>query len=240
MRKITCIIIDDEPFALELVESYVKKTPFLELRGKCLNAFEALKIVSSEKIDLLFLDIQMPEMTGVELSKTLPPDVKVIFTTAFKDYAFEGFQVNAIDYLLKPFNYQEFLKAANKAAQWLGTGAEEKQDTAYTDNFIFVKSEYKQLKINLEDVYYFEGLKDYIKIWLNSQPRPVLTLMSLKTLEQELPPDRFMRVHRSFIIALNKIESIERSQVIINNERITIAEQYKGKFQEFIDNKSFN
>jgi two-component system response regulator LytT len=239
MRKMNCIIIDDEPLALDLVESYVAKTPFLELKGKCLNAFEAMKIVSSEKIDLAFLDIQMPDMNGVEFSKTLPPGIKIIFTTAFKDYAFEGFRVNAVDYLLKPFNYSEFLKAANKAVQWINAG-EEKPEGGYRDNFIFVKSEYKQLKINLDEVYYFEGLKDYIKIWLTSQPKPVLTLMSLKTLEQELPAERFMRVHRSFIVALDKIESVERSQIVINKERITIAEQYKNKFQAFVENNSLN
>ncbi len=244
MRKISCLIIDDEPFALDLVESYVKKTPFLELKGKCLNAFEAMQIVGSEKIELIFLDIQMPDMNGVEFSKTLSPEVKIIFTTAFKDYAFEGFKVNAVDYLLKPFNYQEFLKAANKAMQWLGinnsSNVEERPENNYKANFIFVKSEYRQVKINLDDVFYFEGLKDYIKIWLSSQPKPVLTLMSLKMLEQELPPDRFMRVHRSFIIALDKIESVERSQIIINKERITVADQYKSRFQSFVENKSLN
>ena len=239
MRKINCIVIDDEPLALELVESYVHKTPFLELRGKCLNAFEAIRIINSEKIDLLFLDIQMPEMTGLELSQVLSPDIKIIFTTAFKDYAFDGFKVNALDYLLKPFNYQEFLKAAGKAMHWISRG-DEKNDAPFRENFIFVKSEYKQLKINLDEIYYFEGLKDYIKIWLTSQPKPVLTLMSLKTLEQELPEEKFMRIHRSFIVALDKIESIERSQVIINKERITVAEQYKSKFQVFIDTRSLN
>jgi DNA-binding LytR/AlgR family response regulator len=239
MRKMNCIIIDDEPLALDLVESYVVKTPFLELKGKCLNAFEAMKVVSSEKIDLAFLDIQMPDMNGVEFSKTLPHGIKIIFTTAFKDYAFEGFRVNAVDYLLKPFNYSEFLKATNKAMQWINA-SEEKPEGGYRDNFIFVKSEYRQLKINLEEVYYFEGLKDYIKIWLTSQPKPVLTLMSLKTLEQELPAERFMRVHRSFIVALDKIESVERSQIVINKERITIAEQYKSKFQAFVENNSLN
>ncbi|MES2679772.1 MAG: LytTR family DNA-binding domain-containing protein [Bacteroidota bacterium] len=239
MQKINCIIIDDEPFALDLVESYVKKTPFLELKGKCLNGFDALKIVNSEKIDLLFLDIQMPDMSGLELSQALSQDVKIIFTTAFKDYAFEGFKVNAVDYLLKPFNYNEFLKATGKAMQWMGLNAEKPQ-AAFKENFIFVKSEYKQLKINLDDIYYFEGLKDYIKIWLVSQPKPILTLMSLKTLENELPEEKFMRVHRSFIVALDKIESVERSQIIINKERITVADQYKSKFQTFIDNRSLN
>jgi len=238
MKKINCLVIDDEPLAIELMESYVNKTPFLELRGKCLSPFDAMSILNTEKIDLIFLDIQMPDMNGMDFSKTLSPEIKIIFTTAFKDYAFEGFRVNAVDYLLKPFNYQEFLKAANKAAERLST-SEEKKDNTYTNDFIFVKSEYKQIKINLNEVLYFEGLKDYIKIWVNTQPRPVLTLMSLKTLEHELPPHKFMRIHRSFIIALDKIESVERSQIIINKERITVAEQYKEKFQEFIEHKSF-
>lgn len=239
MRKINCLIVDDEPLALGLVEGYVQRTPFLELKGKCLSALEALNILNSEKIDLIFLDIQMPDMSGIDLSKTLSHGTRVIFTTAFKDYAFEGFKVNAIDYLLKPFNYTEFLRAANKAAEYLNMDLS-KKNLVYTDNFIFVKSEYKQLKINLEEVYYFEGLKDYIKIWVSSQTKPILTLMSLKTIEQELPEDRFMRVHRSFIIALDKIESVERSQIIINKERITIAEQYKPKFQAFVEAKSLN
>lgn len=239
MRKINCLIVDDEPLALGLVEGYVQRTPFLELKGKCLSALEALNTLNSEKIDLIFLDIQMPDMSGIDLSKTLHQGTRVIFTTAFKDYAFEGFKVNAIDYLLKPFNYTEFLRAANKASEYLNMDSS-KNNLVYTDNFIFVKSEYKQLKINLEEVYYFEGLKDYIKIWVSSQTKPILTLMSLKTIEQELPEDRFMRVHRSFIIALDKIESVERSQIIINKERITIAEQYKPKFQAFVEGKSLN
>jgi DNA-binding LytR/AlgR family response regulator len=237
MRNLNCIIVDDEPLALALVESYVNKTPFLTLKGKCLNAFEAMQMVNNEKIDLVFLDIQMPDMTGLDFGRSLSPTVKIIFTTAFKDYAFEGFKVDAVDYLLKPFNYTEFLKAANKAAERFGLH-EEKSDPPYKDNFIFVKSEYRQLKINLDEVFYFEGLKDYIKIWLSSQSKPILTLMSLKTLEQELPEEKFMRVHRSFIIALDKINVVERSQIIINNERITIAEQYNEKFHAFIEKKS--
>lgn len=239
MEKLNCIIVDDEPLALDLIESYVNKTPFLYLKGKCLNAFEAMNILNSEKIDLIFLDIQMPDMNGIDFSKTISPETKIIFTTAFKEYAFDGFKVNAIDYLLKPFNYSEFLKAANKAAERFSF-IEEKRERVQKDPFIFVKSEYKQIKINLNDVLYIEGLKDYVKIWLGNQPKPILTLMSLKNFEQELDPYKFMRVHRSYIIALDKIETIERSQVIINNERITIAEQYKDKFQEFLDDKSLN
>ena len=239
MKKLKCIIVDDEPLALDLVEGYVLKTPFLELKAKCLNAFEAIKILNSEKIDLVFLDIQMPDMNGIDLSKTISPETKIVFTTAFKDYAIDGFKVNAVDFLLKPFNYVEFLNAANKALIHLSDKVEN-NDSDQKNQFMFVKSEYKQIKINLDDVYYFEGLKDYIKIWLLSQPKPILTLMSLKTLEEELPENRFMRVHRSFIVALDKITVIERGQILINNERITVAEQYKNKFQQFIDRKSFN
>ena len=188
MRKLKCIVVDDEPLALELMESYVTKTPFLELKGKCLNAFEALELVNSANIDLVFLDIQMPDMNGIDFSQTLSANTKVIFTTAFKDYAIDGFKVNAIDFLLKPFNYPEFFKAATKALDRISL-EEEKGASLSATNFIFVKSEYKQIKINLSEVYYFEGLKDYIKIWLTSQAKPILTLMSLKTLEEELPED---------------------------------------------------
>lgn len=239
MRKLKCIVVDDEPLALELVESYVNKTPFLELKGKCLNAFEALELINGTNIDLVFLDIQMPDMNGIDFSQTLSGNTKVIFTTAFKDYAIDGFKVNAIDFLLKPFNYPEFFKAANKALDRISL-EEEKDSSSSASNFIFVKSEYKQIKINLNEVYYFEGLKDYIKIWLTSQTKPVLTLMSLKTLEEELPETRFMRVHRSFIVALDKIDAVERGQILIKNERITVAEQYKNRFQQFIEKKSFS
>lgn len=238
MQKISCLVVDDEPFALDLIEGYVLKTPFLELKGKCLNAFEAMVIMNHEPIDLIFLDVQMPDMNGIDFSSTIPPSTKIIFTTAFKTYAFEGFRVDALDYLLKPFNYAEFLKAANKARDRIAKPAE--KTAAPPDDFIFVKSEYKQIKIDFDQVLYFESLKDYIKIWLTDRPKPILTLMSLRTLEKELPPDKFMRIHRSYIIALNKIESVERNQVIINKERITIAEQYKDKFQQFIEKKSFN
>ncbi|WP_317897536.1 LytR/AlgR family response regulator transcription factor [Aurantibacillus circumpalustris] len=239
MKKLKCIIVDDEPLALDLVGGYILKTPFLELKAKCLNAFEAIQILNSEKIDLVFLDIQMPDMNGIDLSKTISLETKIVFTTAFKDYAIDGFKVNAVDFLLKPFNYVEFLNAANKALVHLA-GKVLKSDSIAENQFMFVKSEYKQLKINFYEVYYFEGLKDYIKIWLTSQPKPILTLMSLKTLEEELPEDRFMRIHRSFIIALDKIQAVERGQVIIHDQRITVAEQYKNKFQQFIEHKSFN
>ena len=239
--KITCIIVDDEPMALNLVESYVEKTPFLALKKKCSSAIEALEFIKNEPVDLLFLDIQMPDLSGIAFSKMVPKEMRIIFTTAFDQYALEGFKVEALDYLLKPFDYAEFLEAANKASKWFSL-IHGKQETILSDEkeFLFVKSEYKQLRIKLDDVLYFESLKDYIKIWLKDNPKPILTLMSLKMLEDELPSNKFMRVHRSFIVALKNIEVIERSQIIINKERITVSEQYKTKFLEFVNNNSFN
>jgi DNA-binding LytR/AlgR family response regulator len=240
--KITCIIVDDEPMALNLVESYVEKTPFLLLKKKCSSAIEALEFLKTNPVDLLFLDIQMPDLTGIEFSKMLPKDTRVIFTTAFDQYALEGFKVEALDYLLKPFDYAEFLAAANKASTWfsLVKGKQQPMISQKEKEFLFVKSEYKQLRIKLTEVLYFEGLKDYIKIWLKDNPKPVLTLMSLKSLEEELPGTQFMRVHRSFIVSLKNIEVIERSQIIINKQRITVSEQYKRKFTDYINSNSLN
>ena len=240
--EITCMIVDDEPMAVNLVESYVDKTPYLTLKKKCNSAIEAMQFLNTEKVDLLFLDIQMPDLTGLEFSKMLSKETRVIFTTAFDQYALEGFKAEALDYLLKPFDYAEFLTAANKALDWftLVKGKTTTTKVSEAKEFLFVKSEYKQLRIKLADVLYFEGLKDYIKIWLKDNPKPILTLMSLKSLEEDLPSSQFMRVHRSFIVALKYVEVIERSQIIINKQRITVSEQYKPKFLEYINNNSLN
>ncbi|WP_205860294.1 LytTR family DNA-binding domain-containing protein [Polaribacter sp. 20A6] len=237
--KITCVIVDDEPMALNLVESYVEKTPFLVLKKKCSSAIEAMEFIKNEPVDLLFLDIQMPDLTGIEFSKMLPKETRVIFTTAFDQYALEGFKVEALDYLLKPFDYAEFLASANKANTWFELVKGKKHPIVSDEKeFLFVKSEYKQLRIKLADVLYFEGLKDYIKIWMKDNPKAILTLMSLKSLEAELPEAQFMRVHRSFIVSLKNIEVIERSQIVINKQRITVSENYKPKFLEFVNNNS--
>ena len=211
------------------------------LKKKCNSAIEAMEFIKNEPVDLLFLDIQMPDLTGIEFSKMLPKETRVIFTTAFDQYALEGFKVEALDYLLKPFDYAEFLAAANKARTWFELLKGNKPTIISEEKeFLFVKSEYKQLRIKLEDVLYFEGLKDYIKIWIKDNPKPILTLMSLKSLEEELPDTKFMRVHRSFIVSLKNIEVIERSQIIINNQRITVSEQYKNKFTDYINSNSLN
>ncbi|MAU72746.1 MAG: DNA-binding response regulator [Pseudozobellia sp.] len=236
---LSCIVVDDEPMALNLVESYVEKTPFLELKKKCSSAIEALEFLRHEPVDLLFLDIQMPDLTGMQLSKMLPKECKVIFTTAFDQYALEGFKVSALDYLLKPFDYSEFLMAAQKALDWFSLKSVPKVNEGnFQKEFLFVKSEYRQLKIQLSEILFIEGLKDYVKIWLKGNPKPILTLMSLKSLEEELPETDFLRVHRSYIVSLNNVEVIERSQILINDLRITVSDQYKPKFLEFVKRNS--
>lgn len=239
--QISCIVVDDEPMALQLIEGYVLKTPFLALKKKCDSAIEALTFMEKEPVDLVFLDIQMPDLTGIGLSKLIPKSTRVIFTTAFSEYALEGYKVEALDYLLKPFDYAEFLSAATKAKEWFSLiKAKGQAPTISEKKFLFVKSDYKQLKIHLDDVLYFEGLKDYIKIWLKDRPRPVLTLMSLKSLQEVLPADKFMRIHRSFIVALDAIDVIERSQLIIGEQRITVSENYKPDFLAYISKNSLD
>jgi DNA-binding LytR/AlgR family response regulator len=233
MNKIRCLIIDDEPPALDLLESYVVRTPFLELTGKCMNAFKVLEIIDQQSIDLLFLDIQMPDFNGIELSRTLGTNISVIFTTAFQQYAIEGYKVDAIDYLLKPFNYEEFLKAAKKARERFRLTKSFTREESQ-ESILFVRSGYMQVKIDLKNVLYIESLKDYVKIHLVEPAPPVLSLMSLKTLENCLPKQNFLRIHRSYIINLERIDAIERSQVLIGKERITIADPYIGQIQKYV------
>jgi len=238
MNKLTCLIVDDEPLALDLIERYVRQTPFLELAGKCANAFEAMEKLHETPVQLIFLDIQMPGLNGLAFSRTLSKEQRVIFTTAFEKYALDGYKVEALDFLLKPFNYEEFLKAANKAREWFEL-VSRSQEAAPVADYIFVRSAYKQVKVLLKDIVCIEGVKDYVKIWLDKEPVPIMSLMSLKSFEEEiLPPAAFMRVHRSYIIALDKIQFVERSQVIINDLRITIGEPYKEQFQNYLSGKT--
>lgn len=238
-EKISCIIVDDEPAALQLMERYAQKTPFLDLKAALNNGIEVLQFLQQhEAPSLLFLDIQMPELSGIALSRLLPAESKVIFTTAFEQYAIEGYKVNALDYLLKPIDYTEFLTAALKAKDWFQQQTILKSNVTgniHTNDFLFIRSEYKQLKIKISDIIYIEGFKDYAKIFIASEKHPILSLISLKKLEEELPPEKFMRIHRSFIVALNKIDHIERNQIIISNQRITIAEQYRPAFNDFVN-----
>ena len=239
---IKCAIVDDEPLAVELLASYVKKIPFLELCGKYNNATDALHGITEDAVDLLFLDIQMPELNGLELSKMVPENTRIVFTTAFDRYAVDGFRVNALDYLLKPISYADFLEACNKAMQWfqLVQQQEESSPAAAAEEIksIFVKSEYKLLQINLDDIRYIEGLKDYVKIYTEQSPHPILSLMNMKAIEQMLPTSRFIRVHRSFIVQKSKIREIERNRIVFGDVYIPIGDSYKQAFQDFINAKS--
>ena len=235
--KLSCAIIDDEPLAVELMESYVRKTPFLELQGSFGSGVAAFGMLRDRPVDLLFCDIQMPGLNGVEFSRMLPADTRVIFTTAFSRYAVEGFRVNAVDYLLKPISYADFLAAAQKALEWFEL---KRRAGAPADDLrsIFVKTEYRLRQIELERILYIEGLKDYVKIHVEDEPHPVLSLMSLKSLEEQLPADRFIRVHRSYIVQPAKIRTIERNSIVFGRERIPISENYRQAFFDFLADRS--
>ncbi len=238
--KLKCIIVDDEPLAIDLLKTYVLKTPFLELAGTFNNALSAIDTLNSDNIDVLFLDINMPQINGLEFSKTLSPSVRVIFTTAYDQYAVEGFRLNALDYLLKPINYTEFLQAANKALEWFKLTSREAatDEGTISSSSIFVKSGYRMEKIEFDNILYIENQKDYVKFHLENEKEPVSSLMSMQSLEDKLPPTLFMRVHRSFIVNLDKIKTIERNCIIFGKEYIPVSESYKAKFTEFL-NKHF-
>ena len=240
--KIKCIAIDDEPLALEQIGSYVQKTPFLELIATCKNAYEALDILKEKEVDLMFIDIDMPDISGLDLVKSLVKKPQIIFTTAYSEYAFEGFQVDAIDYLLKPINYAAFLKAANKSKIWFEANSPEKaeQQPKSDRKEIFVKSNYKVVRILLADISYIESANEYIKIFLENQ-EVITTFMRLKNIEELLPAGDFMRVHKSFIINLNKILAVDRNRIFIDKKKhIPVGEQYKEIFNKYMDDTFLN
>ena len=234
--KITCIAIDDEPLAVKKIAAYIQKTPFLELVAECRNAFEAMEIINNHTVQLLFIDINMPDLNGMEFVKSLADKPYIVFTTAYSEYAVEGFQVDATDYLLKPVTYSNFLKAANKVKNLIDLNANsQKESIRATTSHLFVKSEYKLIRVELDDIKYIESQHEYIKIHLINST-PVMTQLSMKAIEEQLPPDRFMRVHRSFIVNLNKISVVERNRIVFDGKvYIPVSEQYKEKFQEYID-----
>lgn len=234
-----CAITEDEPLALGLLESYVNKTPVLELAGKYRSAVEALAGLKENPVDLLFLDIQMPELDGLEFSRMIPASTRIVFTTAFGSYALEGYKVNALDYLLKPISYPEFIRSVNKALEWFGI-ARKASDSPAPDrpdlirDCIYVKSEYKLVRIPFDSIRYIEGLKDYVKFYTASSDSPILSLMSMKNLEELLPKDRFIRVHRSFIIRIAGIKAIDRNRIIMDGANIPIGDTYRDVLQKLV------
>jgi len=229
------VAIDDEPLALKLVKGYVEKTPTLELAGAFDNPVEAVAFIQSGDVDLVFLDIQMPDLTGTELARVIAGGPKVIFTTAYEKYALEGFRLDAVDYLLKPFSYAEFLKAVQKAEKLIAAERSHLPSLEVSNDFLFIKSESRIRRINFSEIHYIEGLKDYVKIWLKEEKKPVLSLSTLKALESRLPSDRFMRVHRSFIVNLETVKVIERGRIVFGEVRIPVTEQYIENFRRFLD-----
>jgi two-component system, LytTR family, response regulator len=232
---IQCIAIDDEPLALKQMAGYIEKTPFLELVGQFESALQAISWLQENQVELMFLDINMPDLSGMDFVKSMKNPPGVIFTTAYSEYALEGFRVDAIDYLLKPIGYTDFLKAAEKALERIGKREEAASQVESDDNYLFVKSEYKILRINMSEITYIEGMREYVRIHIENQ-RPVMALMSMKKMEAFLPKHRFMRVHRSYIVNLNKVNTVERMRILFDPDiRIPVSEQYKEAFQDFLD-----
>lgn len=238
---LNCAIVDDEPLALELLKSYVEKTSFLRLVGKYSSAVQAMtEIPLHEEVHVLFLDIQMPELNGLEFSHMVNPETRIIFTTAFGQYALDSYKVNALDYLLKPVSYAEFLQSVNKAVQWyeLKQKADNGTEADEGDDCIYVKSDYKLLQIALDRILYIEGLKDYIKIHVENEPKAILSLISMKAMEEKLPSNRFIRVHRSFIVQKSKIKVIDRGRIVFGKEYIPVSDSYKQELQTYLNSHS--
>ena len=233
MNRINCLILDDEPAALEVLEHYIGRVYFLNLVKKCQSAIEAMQVLEESKIDLLFLDIHMADVNGIQFLKSIIARPAVIFTTAYKEYALDGYELDVTDFLLKPFDFERFLKAVNKASNQLSRSVRQTLDKKKPLQFIFIKADYKLLKINVDDILFIEGLKDYIKIY--TRQKLFLTLMSMTAIEEKLPPDEFFRIHRSYIISLDKIDSVSRHRVVIGERFIPISIPYRERFYRIID-----
>ncbi|PLW95711.1 MAG: DNA-binding response regulator [Marinilabiliales bacterium] len=239
MNKITCIAVDDEPLALGLMVSHIAKTPFLELKAGFDNPIDASEFLMENSVDLIFLDIQMPDLTGTEFARTLNDDCKVIFTTAYDKYAVEGFQLHALDYLLKPISYEVFLNSVMHAKQYFDMvkGSDKNNSVDTQVDFLFIKADYQIHRIELANILYFEGLKDYIKLYLAGSDKPIVFHATMKSMEEKLPAGRFMRIHRSYIVSLSQIKTIEHDRIIFGDKRIPVSKAYKPAFDDFVRRK---
>lgn len=241
-RSIKCIVVDDEPLALRLITAFVERTPFLQICGAYLSAAEALAAITPE-IQVVFLDISMPELTGLELARLLPPDVKVVFTTAYREYAFDSYNVHAADYMLKPLSYPRFLEAAQRLRELLPDtrGAVEiaspkgEARDGSTQDYIFVKCDYRLMRIDLQDILYLKGLKDYVSIYMRGRKTPLIATSTMKSMEEKLTPPRFCRVHKSYIVAMGAVEAVERSRISIGEEMIPVSEAYRSRFFSLLE-----
>ena len=237
MCKIRCIVVDDEPLAVEMIAAFIRKTPSLELAGTFTDPVVALSRIGEMNPDLVFLDIQMPDLNGLELSRLLPQDTRVIFTTAFRQYAFESYEVEALDYLLKPIRYNKFLEAVGKAERWMET----RQATIKTENkgisrkSAFIKTEGEYRNIDFDQILYVSGMKDYVLIYLESETDPIVAHITMKAIEDKLPSDMFMRVHRSYIVALDKITAIDScGDILIDKISVPVSDSYRKEIEKHI------
>ena len=238
MSPLSCIIVDDEPLAVRLLESYVEKTPDLELMASFTDSITAINAVKAQKPDLLFLDIQMPNIDGMELAHSLPEETRVVFTTAFKEYAFESYEVNALDFLLKPIRYNKFLAAVEKAKKVF-----QQQPVAPSPqpNTVFIRVDGEWRNIPIDQITYVNGMKDYVLFYLDNEPKALITHLTMIAVEDMLPKDRFLRIHRSYIIAVDKIQKVDRNDcVYIGKEIIHIPDGYLQTFRQFLETRSID
>ena len=235
---IRCLAIDDEPLALQQLVTYISKVPFLELAAQCQSALEARTFLESNSADAIFCDINMPDLNGMDFVKSLTAPPLVVFTTAYSEYAVEGFKVNAVDYLLKPFGLQDFQRAANRLRERLEGSPSTKQPVvSESDDILFLKTDYRIVKVSIPDIRYVEGMSEYLKVWIEGESKPIITLLSMKKMEERLP-DYFMRIHRSYIINLNKIQEVNKNRVIMDTATyLPIGDLYKDTFQAYLNTK---
>ncbi|MCC6684940.1 MAG: response regulator transcription factor [Bacteroidia bacterium] len=229
--KLKCLIVDDEPLALDVLENFIKRTPDLELVGRCENAMQAIQTLKEKQVDLLFTDIEMPEFNGIELVKSLNTKPLIIFTTAHPEYAVQGYELDIVDYLLKPIAFDRFVKSVNKASELMNFKKGESSGKDQLD-YIFIKSEQKYIKVNFSDILYIEALADYVKV--HTPEKRIITLQTMKNLEDKLPSEQFVRVHRSFIIALDKINSISGNVIYMNKDEVPIGKNFREEFFKII------
>ena len=240
MIPLTCMIVDDEPLAVRLLVSYVEKTPDLQLLASFTDSIKAINAIKEQKPDLLFLDIQMPNIDGMELAHSLPEQTRVIFTTAFKEYAFESYEVNALDFLLKPIRYTKFLTAVEKAKKQISPQSEASQPSPQP-NTVFLRVDGEWRNVVIDKITYVNCIKDYVMFYLDDEPRPLITHLTMKAVEQMLPSEKFLRIHRSYIVAIDKISKIDRNDcVYIGKEIIHVPEGYQQALQNFLEMRSFN
>jgi len=244
---IRCLAIDDEPLALQQLVTYINKVSFLELAGQCQSALEARRFLENDTVDAIFCDINMPDLNGMDFVKSLTVPPLIVFTTAYSEYAVEGFRVNAVDYLLKPFGLQEFQRAANRLKERMssysgddnnqGKASSDSQPSNLSDTDIFLKTDYRIVKVSIPQIRYVEAMSEYLKVWIEGEAKPIVTLLSMKKMEEHLP-DYFMRIHRSYIINLNKIQEVNKNRVIMDAETyLPIGDMYKEAFQAYLDTK---